>query len=355
MNFPDAVALVKFLAMTMLDQISQALGASEALGPLANALGTSDSDTESLLGAALPAVLSRLGQLTANEESATALHGVTNDDGGNLADNLGAFLESGPQPELASELVSAIFGSQRSSVEQDLNASTGLGLSSVTRFLPMVAPAVLSLLGRFGSEQSADAAGLGAMLADDSASGTGAADDEDQATFVTGLASLQDSGGLDALVPGDAAAQTADPGEDEDDEDDEDYHEPSGLGWLLPTFAVFGLMILGLVLWQGSDSSEEALALSPQAAEGQSIAGSYGCSVCHGELGEGVIGPSWQGLYLSDVELEGNVTVLANEEYILRSITDPEAEIVAGFTTKMPRSKLTDDQLASLVAYLKEL
>ncbi|MGF1665347.1 MAG: c-type cytochrome [Acidimicrobiia bacterium] len=100
---------------------------------------------------------------------------------------------------------------------------------------------------------------------------------------------------------------------------------------------------------------EETVELSPAAIEGRQIAGDLGCAACHGVDGQGGVGPAWVGLAGSEVELADGSVVLADTEYLRRSITDPEAEVVAGYTTKMPENTLSDDQVDAVVAYIEEL
>jgi len=102
-------------------------------------------------------------------------------------------------------------------------------------------------------------------------------------------------------------------------------------------------------------SQEPEIALSPAAEEGREIARASGCSSCHGKNGQGVTAPSWQGIYLERIPLESGVLALADEDYLTRSITDPGADIVRDWTIKMPSNDLTADEVASIVAYIKEL
>ncbi len=80
-----------------------------------------------------------------------------------------------------------------------------------------------------------------------------------------------------------------------------------------------------------------------------------GCTACHGDNGEGRVGPAWAGLVGSVIDLEDGSTVTADAAYIRRSITDPQADIVAGVTISMPTSDLSEDEVSSLVAYIEEL
>lgn len=90
------------------------------------------------------------------------------------------------------------------------------------------------------------------------------------------------------------------------------------------------------------------------AAQGAALAQSKGCMSCH-QLDNDVVGPRWTGLWGSQVELEDGTTVLADEEYLRRAITDPDAERVAGYFVAMPKVDLTDDEVSALVAYIASL
>ncbi|MEX1280747.1 MAG: cytochrome c [Acidimicrobiia bacterium] len=95
--------------------------------------------------------------------------------------------------------------------------------------------------------------------------------------------------------------------------------------------------------------------LSPLAAEGATLVRTEGCAACHGERGQGGVGPAWVGLHGSEVELADGSVVVADDEYLTRAITDPGAEQVAGYQVVMPGNDLDGDQVAAIVAYLKTL
>lgn len=98
----------------------------------------------------------------------------------------------------------------------------------------------------------------------------------------------------------------------------------------------------------GSDFSE-------QAQRGETISKSKGCASCHGSDGQGGVGPTWIDLPGSAVELADDTTVTADDAYLLRSILEPDAEIVAGFGVRMPPNGLTEAEAADVIAYIKEL
>ncbi|MEX1248357.1 MAG: cytochrome c oxidase subunit II [Anaerolineales bacterium] len=92
---------------------------------------------------------------------------------------------------------------------------------------------------------------------------------------------------------------------------------------------------------------------------GQRWAQTYGCLACHSITGETVLGPTWLGLYGSEVPLDDGSTVTADEEYIHTSIVDPNAQIVAGFPSGvMPQDfaeKLTEEQVQQIIAFIMSL
>lgn len=88
-------------------------------------------------------------------------------------------------------------------------------------------------------------------------------------------------------------------------------------------------------------------------ARGERLAGDRGCRSCHQARGGG-IGPGWDGLYGSTVELDDGTTVVADDAYLTRAITDPDAQRVDGYATVMPSfDDLSDAEVADLVAYIR--
>ena len=68
-------------------------------------------------------------------------------------------------------------------------------------------------------------------------------------------------------------------------------------------------------------------------------------------------GPSWQGLYGSEVELETGETVTADEAYLRESILQPGAKVHKGFPPAMQsfQGVLSDVQTTDVIAYIKTL
>ncbi|RPI48384.1 MAG: cytochrome c oxidase subunit II, partial [Chloroflexi bacterium] len=93
------------------------------------------------------------------------------------------------------------------------------------------------------------------------------------------------------------------------------------------------------------------------ASRGATLAQDNGCLSCHSVDGTTLVGPTWQGLYGSERELEDGTTVTADEEYLRASILDPGSQVVAGFPNVMPAAYnfLADEDITALVEYIKTL
>ncbi len=92
--------------------------------------------------------------------------------------------------------------------------------------------------------------------------------------------------------------------------------------------------------------------------QGRALAEQYGCLSCHSIDGSPSVGPTWKGLYESEVPLADGTTVEADDDYLHRSIVDPGAEIVAGFPDIMPKNfkdQLTEEQIHLLVEYVESV
>jgi cytochrome c oxidase subunit 2 len=108
--------------------------------------------------------------------------------------------------------------------------------------------------------------------------------------------------------------------------------------------------------WMGEQVKKaEAAAATPE-GRGQALVTASGCAACHSTNGAAGIGPTWFGLFGSQVPISGDGTVTADEAYIHESIKAPQAKIVAGFENQlMPNYGFTDDQINDIVAYIKTL
>ena len=108
--------------------------------------------------------------------------------------------------------------------------------------------------------------------------------------------------------------------------------------------------------WIASKLEEAKAAAATPEGLGQLLVGQNGCAACHSINGAAGIGPTWFGLFGSEVELADGSVVVADDAFIAESIGNPQAKIVAGFAgQQMPQYSFTPDQLAAIVAYIKTL
>ena len=99
--------------------------------------------------------------------------------------------------------------------------------------------------------------------------------------------------------------------------------------------------------------------VTPVAALGEEIYLSYGCNACHSIDGTALVGPTWQGLFGTEEELEDGTAVLVDAAYIVESVKEPNAKITRGFTAGlMPAQatlRITDDEILHIIEYMKTL
>jgi len=100
---------------------------------------------------------------------------------------------------------------------------------------------------------------------------------------------------------------------------------------------------------------------SAPGSEGFAILKAQGCNVCHSSDGSKIIGPSYLNLWGEQqiVIRDGKeIPVTADEEYIRKSIYDPNSEIVKGYPKGLMQSYegiISADDIARIIEYLKSL
>ncbi len=97
---------------------------------------------------------------------------------------------------------------------------------------------------------------------------------------------------------------------------------------------------------------------SKGALSGSQLIQEKGCRACHSIDGTPLVGPTFKNLFGHPVTVvaEGRERqVVADETYIRRAISEPNAEVVKGFPPIMPPQKLTEDETMAIVDYLKDL
>lgn len=109
---------------------------------------------------------------------------------------------------------------------------------------------------------------------------------------------------------------------------------------------------------QVAEAGEKGSDFTSLVEQGEKLSRSRGCIACHSSTDAPSIGPSYVGLFGSEVQLADGSTVIADENYIRESIENPQAKIVKGYEQViMPPypGALSELELNALIAYIKSL
>lgn len=105
----------------------------------------------------------------------------------------------------------------------------------------------------------------------------------------------------------------------------------------------------------------DSTAAAVPGAEGKLIVEQKGCIACHSADGTKIVGPSFKNVFGHKVTVETNGKereVLANEEYLKKSILEANADVVKGFPKgSMPdyKAQLNDKEVEKIIEYIKTL
>ena len=109
-----------------------------------------------------------------------------------------------------------------------------------------------------------------------------------------------------------------------------------------------------------ADTTKVAAAkIDSPTATGKRIMQNIGCFACHSLDGTKLVGPSFKGIWGAEhTVVTGKETrkLTVDEEYIKRSINDPNADVVEGFMKGLMVSyqgQLSEDDIANIIEYLK--
>ena len=93
------------------------------------------------------------------------------------------------------------------------------------------------------------------------------------------------------------------------------------------------------------------------AAAGEQLFTKFQCMTCHSTDGTPGMGPSLAGFYGKRQKLEDGREVTVDIPYLRRSLVDPKAEVVPGFSAVMLNYKdqMSEKDIAALVAYIRTL
>lgn len=113
--------------------------------------------------------------------------------------------------------------------------------------------------------------------------------------------------------------------------------------------------------WYVDTTRKVEIAIDSPTAAGKRIMTNIGCFACHSVDGSKLVGPTFKGLYGHEVTVKTGKkerVVVADDEYIKKSIFDPNADIVDGFNKGLMlpyTTQLSEDDVKLIIEYLKTL
>jgi cytochrome c1 len=127
--------------------------------------------------------------------------------------------------------------------------------------------------------------------------------------------------------------------------------------------AISTILIAGAlwVFFMDEDDPTDVADDNGVAANGEAVSlgeGIYSmqCAGCHSIDGSSGVGPTFEGLYGSEVEMDDGSTVLVDEDHLYEAITDPRATTRADYPDVMPSfSNLSDEEVNGLIAFIQSL
>lgn len=147
----------------LMDLLGAALN-ENTIKQIAGQLGASDTQVQSAIGMALPALLQGLQRNAADPQGAESLaNALQRDHDGGILDDLMGFLGNAQQGPGAG-ILRHVLGDQRTVVQQGIGQATGINPNQIGGLLEMLAPMVMGALGKTTRQQGTGVGGLFDLL-----------------------------------------------------------------------------------------------------------------------------------------------------------------------------------------------
>lgn len=104
--------------------------------------------------------------------------------------------------------------------------------------------------------------------------------------------------------------------------------------------------------------SPPAVAVGDAVSIGAQLVKENGCTACHTDNTDDLIGPGWGGLYGSSVTLTDGSIMDVDDDYLMEAILNPDTHIAAGFNKGLMPSYsgiLETEQVTAIVTYIRSL
>jgi hypothetical protein len=153
------------------DSVLGAIGPG-AMQQIAQQIGVDPQKAQGAVNAALPLILGAMGRNAAQPQGAEALHRALQKDHGNvdIGGLLGGLLgggsaqQSGGGLEQGAAILKHVLGARQERAAVGLGQTTGIGSDGAGKLMQILAPIVMSQLGKMTQQQGMTAGGLGQVL-----------------------------------------------------------------------------------------------------------------------------------------------------------------------------------------------
>ena len=112
--------------------------------------------------------------------------------------------------------------------------------------------------------------------------------------------------------------------------------------------------------WYSANGKVAKAGVVGKGPTGEELLKIKGCVACHTTDGSPLVGPTFKGIFgrKEAVKTEGKERqVVVDEDYIRKSMLEPQSDIVVGFPPIMPSQEgiVTEEEMEQIISYLKEL
>lgn len=122
--------------------------------------GTTEEETNSVVGAGIPVLLGMLKNNASTPEGAESIKKALNKHDGNILNDMQGFFGDKEAAD-GKNILGHILGAKQGTVESSISKSTGVSGASVSKILALIAPVVMGMLGKKSKTESG---GIGDLL-----------------------------------------------------------------------------------------------------------------------------------------------------------------------------------------------
>ncbi|WP_312078117.1 DUF937 domain-containing protein [Chryseobacterium sp.] len=147
--------------MSLLDLLTGSTG-NQVATQAENKFGVSKTQILALLAVAAPLVISYLKNKSQDSKEAESLNNALDKDhDGSILDDVS---QADARQNEGGSILSHVFGSDKSAVENNLSQNTGISIDKIGPILSMLAPVIMGYIGKEKQQNNVGAGGIGDLL-----------------------------------------------------------------------------------------------------------------------------------------------------------------------------------------------